>query len=418
MKSEGKPVSTKRDALTQKFREALGFENGLDINFQDTEVSFADKSNRDLREMSWLFYMMNQAWVVKLLGKVAILAVRFRLPFVEALIKRTIFKQFCGGTTLLNSTTSIEKLYDSGIGSILDYGVEGKESEDDFNNTMNENIRALEFAANHESAWLISTKVTGLARNALLEKVASGASLSEVEVAEWEAVKKRVDAICYNAEKLGVGVMIDAEETWLQSAIDDLANTNMMRYNTKGRAVVYNTFQMYRVDRLDYLKQSFLHSQEHNYLLGAKLVRGAYMEKERRRAAEMGYPSPIQPDKAATDKSYNDGIQFCIERYDNIALCNATHNEKSCMLMAQLIDHKKLDKGSKNFMFSQLLGMSDNLTYNLAKHGFNVSKYMVYGLVRDVVPYLIRRAQENSSVEGDITRERKLILEEIKRRGI
>lgn len=418
MKTEGKPVNTKREELTQLLKEQLGFANGLDIDFQDTQIAFGDKSNRELREMAWLFNMMNKAWLVNFASKMAIFAVKLKLPFVERIIKRTIFKQFCGGTTLLNSTGSIEKLYESGIGSILDYGVEGKESEEDFNNTMNENIRAIEFASNHESAWLISTKVTGLARNALLEKVSTGATLTQSETAEWEAVRKRVDAICYNAEKMGVGVMIDAEETWLQPAIDDLAQTMMMRYNAKGRPVVYNTFQMYRVDRLDFLKESYLHSQQHQYLLGAKLVRGAYMEKERRRAAERGIPSPIHPNRDATNKSYNDGIRFCIEHYDNIALCNASHNEKSCMLMAQLIDSKDLDKKHPHFLFAQLLGMSDNLTYNLAKHGFNVSKYMVYGSVRDVVPYLIRRAEENSSVEGDLSRERKLILEEVKRRGI
>jgi proline dehydrogenase len=418
MKTEGKPVNEKREALTKKLRKQFGVKDAISIDFSNTEVAFADKSDRELKQMKWLFDMMNKAWLVNLSGKLAMFAIKYRLPFVERVIKATIFKQFCGGTTLLDSTSSIEKLYESGIGSILDYGVEGKENEEDFNNTMNENIRALEFAATHESAWLISTKVTGLARNKLLEKVSDQAELTASEQAEWESVRKRLDAICFNAGKLNVGVMIDAEETWLQPAIDDLAQTMMQRYNIKGKAIVYNTFQMYRKDRLEFLQQSYIHSQQMGYLLGAKLVRGAYMEKERRRAAEKGYPSPIHDTKADSDRSYNEGIRFCIEHHDTIALCNATHNEKSCMLMAQLIAQKELEKDHPHFLSAQLLGMSDNLSYNLVDYGFKVAKYMVYGSVKDVVPYLIRRAEENSSVEGDLSRERSLILKEVKRRGI
>lgn len=418
MKTEGKPVNEKREALTHKLRKQFGVKDAVSIDFSNTEVAFADKSDRELKQTKWLFDMMNKAWLVNLGGKLAMFAVKYRLPLAERVIKATIFKQFCGGTTLLDSTSSIEKLYESGIGSILDYGVEGKENEEDFNNTMNENIRALEFAATHESAWLISTKVTGLARNKLLEKVSTQAELTASEQTEWESVRKRVDTICYNAKKLNVGVMIDAEETWLQPAIDDLAQTMMQRYNIKGKAIVYNTFQMYRKDRLEFLQQSYIHSQQNAYLLGAKLVRGAYMEKERRRAAEKGYPSPIHDTKADSDRSYNEGIRFCIEYHDTIALCNATHNEKSCMLMAQLIAQKGLEKEHPHFLSAQLLGMSDNLSYNLADYGFKVAKYMVYGSVKDVVPYLIRRAEENSSVEGDLSRERSLILKEVKRRGI
>ena len=418
MNLEGKPVNKKREALTEKLREQFGVDDAITIDFSNTEVAFADKSNRELKETLWLFNMMNKGWLVNMASSLAMFAVKNKLPFAKAVIKRTIFKQFCGGTTLLDSTETIEKLYESGIGSILDYGVEGKEREEDFNNTMNENIRALEFAATHESAWLISTKITGLARNKLLEKVSAKAQLSPDELAEWESVRKRIDAICYNAEKLNVGVMIDAEETWLQTAIDDLAKTMMQRYNSKGQAIVYNTFQMYRKDRLEFLQQSYIHSQQMGYLLGAKLVRGAYMEKERRRAAEKGYPSPIHDTKIDSDLSYNEGIRFCVEHHDTIALCNATHNEKSCMLMAQLIAQKGLNKEHPHFLSAQLLGMSDNLSYNLADYGFKVAKYMVYGAVKDVVPYLVRRAEENSSVEGDLSRERSLIMKEVKRRGI
>jgi len=418
MKTEGKPVQPKREALTEILREQLGANPPLPIDFTNTAIAFADKSNRDLKQMQRLFSMMSRPWLVALASKMATVAVRFGLPFAETLIKQTLFRQFCGGTTLLDSTRAIDRLYESGIGSILDYGVEGKEKEEDFNNTMNENIRALEFAATHESAWLISTKITGLASNALLERVSAGDALTEQEKAEWEAVRKRVDAICYNAHKLALGVMIDAEETWLQPAINQLARTMMQRYNTHGKATVYNTFQMYRKDQLDYLQDSFIHAQQHNYLLGAKLVRGAYMEKERRRAVEQGYPSPIHDTKAATDRSYNEGVRFCLQQQPEIALCNATHNEKSCLLMTQLIEAQGLRKDHPNLLSAQLLGMSDNLSYNLAAHGFKVAKYMVYGAVKEVVPYLTRRAEENSSVEGDLSRERSLILQEVKRRGI
>ena len=417
MHKEGKPVNDKLAAQAETLREGLGIPPTLDLNFQNTEIAFADKSDDELKRTAWLFGMMNKHWLVGIGAKVGMAAIKMHLPFVESVVKNTIFRQFCGGTTLLESGVSIERLFQSNVVSILDYGAEGKESEEDFNNTMNENIRALEFAATHESAWMISTKITGLARFDLLEKVSAGEALSEEETDEWNTVLKRIDAICHKGHELNVGIMIDAEESWIQPAINELCEQMMMRYN-QNKVIVYNTFQMYRKDRVQYLKDSFAHSQQNGYILGAKLVRGAYMEKERARAAERDYPSPIHNTKVDTDAAYNEGLQFCIERYEKIALCNATHNEKSCMLMAQMIAQMGLRKDHPHLLFSQLYGMSDNLTFNLAKHGYRASKYMVYGSVREVVPYLIRRAEENSSVTGDMSREHKFVALEMKRRGL
>jgi len=417
MKKEGKPVPIKIEAFTKKLREAMGEPISEKIDFQNTEIAFADKSDEEVKKTAWLFGMMNRHWLVGIGAKLGMTAIKLHLPFVESVVKNTIFNQFCGGTSLDSARPTIQKLFRSNIVSILDYGAEGKESEEDFENTMHENIRALEFASENESAWLISTKITGLARFDLLEKISSQIALTAEEEAEWQDVHRRIDQICHQASILDVGVFIDAEESWVQRAIDSLAQEMMMRYN-KEKAIVYNTFQMYRKDRLDNLKESFEHSEHNAYILGAKLVRGAYMEKERKRAEENGYPSPIHDTKNDTDTFFDQGVRFCVERFEKMAFCNATHNEKSCSLMAQLIAERNLPRNHPHLMFSQLFGMSDNLTYNLAKHGFRASKYMVYGSVREVVPYLIRRAEENSSMTGDMTREHKFVVQEMKRRGL
>ena len=259
--------------------------------------------------------------------------------------------------------------------------------------------------------------MTGLVSNALLEKLQSGEKLTPTERRDYRSLLKRIDAICYNASINNTAIFFDAEESWIQDSIDHVVTIMMRRYNRK-KVVVYNTLQMYRTDRLQYLIDSFELAEKRGYLLGAKLVRGAYMEKERERAAEMGYPSPIHPNKTATDEAYDAGIQFCLSNYEKIALCNASHNEKSNWLMAQFIAEKKLPKSHPHLNFSQLYGMSDNITFNLAYAGYNVAKYVPYGPIAEVVPYLIRRAEENSSVTGDMSREFKLVQKEIKRRGI
>jgi len=417
MEKQGNPLPSqgKTDAMV---REELGISADTRVDFTDTEIAFADRSDKELKKMAWLFGLMNKHWLVGLGSKIGMAAVKLRLPFVETAVKNTIFEQFCGGTTLLNAQPTIDRLYKSNVLTILDYGAEGKETEEDFNKTMNETIRAIEFAATNESAPMVSCKVTGLARFELLQKLSEGVSLTDELRTEYKAVLKRLDAICNNACKTAdVSVLIDAEETWIQPAIDHMVNLLMRRYN-KERAVVYNTFQMYRNDRLPFLTQSFDEARKHTYILGAKLVRGAYMEKERDRAEDKGYPSPINATKEATDDSYNTALRFCLEHFEQVACINASHNAASCQLMADLIRQKNIPRDHPHLMFCQLYGMSDNLTYNLAAHGYTAAKYVVYGSVWDVVPYLIRRAAENTSVTGDMGREYGLVMKEMKRRGL
>ena len=416
MKNEGKPVPNleQLEEFTKAFRAP---EDAPAIDFSNTAHAFVDKSDRELKKAAWLFRLMNNPLLVNLGGKFALLAVKLRLPFFEAIVRSTIFEQFCGGTTLLDSQESIDRLHKHGVHSVLDYGAEGKESEADFNFTMNENIRAIEFASQHPGISTISTKVTGLARFDLLAKVSSGETLTQQEKDEFQNVLKRVDSISHHAAQKNVGLYIDAEETWIQPAIDKMTNQMMKRYN-RGKVIVYNTFQLYSTDRLHYLMESFDRAQKGGYLLGAKLVRGAYMDRERRRAEEMGYPSPIQPNKEATDHDYNLALQYCVENYEKIACCNASHNAESNRLMAELIAQKNIPHNHPHLQFCQLYGMSDNITFNLAADGYNVAKYVVYGQVRDVVPYLIRRTKENTSITGDLGRELSFVVKEVKRRGL
>lgn len=416
MKNWGKPVPDHRklEKMAKLWKEAGG---NLPLDLTNTEIAFADKTDGELKATARLFKLMNNATLVNIGAKLAILAVKLRLPFFETITKKTIFPQFCGGTTLLDSQKSIDRLYKYGVLTVLDYGAEGKESEEEYNLTMNENIRALEFASKSEAIPIISTKLTGLASNALLEKISAGKDLSSNEKEGRKNLLKRMDSICHNAAKTGVAVFIDAEETWYQPAIDHIANTMMKRYNQE-RVVVYNTFQLYRTDRLAYLMESFNRAKQEGYLLGAKLVRGAYMDKERERAKEKGYPSPIQPTKQATDHDFNLALQFCVENHERIAVCNATHNAESTRLLAKLIEEKGLKRDHPHFLFCQLYGMSDYLTFNLAESGFRSGKYVIYGQVREVVPYLIRRSEENTSITGDMSRERSFIMKEVKRRGL
>ena len=416
MKKLGKPVPdlTKLNKMAKAWRSS---DSHTPIDFSNTEIAFADKSDQELKYTAWLFRFMNSPTLVNMGAKLAMLAVRLRLPFFETITKKTIFPQFCGGATLLDSQDSIDRLYNYGVQSVLDYGAEGKDSEEDFNFTMNENIRAIEFAAEQDSVPIISTKVTGLARFDILEKVSDSEELTPAEQEEYQNILKRIDTICHKAARCRVGVFIDAEESWIQVALDRITNQMMKRYNNES-AIVYNTFQLYRHDRLAYLMESFDRAKQEGYILGAKLVRGAYMDKERARAQERGYPSPIQPSKKATDHDFDMAVRFCIENHQRLASCFATHNAQSTRLAAELIAEKNIDKKHKHLLFSQLYGMSDHLTFNLAQSGYNVSKYLVYGQVRDVVPYLIRRSQENSSVTGDMSRELGFIMRELKRRGL
>ncbi len=387
-----------------------------DFNFTDTEIAFASKSNAELRKAYWMFNLMNYAPLVDIGSKLGLFALRMRLP-VEPLIKVTVFDHFCGGRTLLECQKTIEHLARHNTLTILDYGAEGKTTEKHFNETMRETIRALEFASQNTSVPVVSTKMSGLARNELLEKIQQKKDLTTAEKEEFTAVRKRLEAICHVAWEKKVGIFIDAEETWIQDVIDKLVE-NMMELYNKEQVIVYQTLQMYRHDRLSYLKDLYARAMEKNYMPGIKLVRGAYMEKERERAEDMGYPSPIQADKEATDSDYNEAVTFVTEHYETISSCNATHNQASSELQARLMIEKGIPRDHPHLNFCQLYGMSDHISFNLSAAGYNVAKYVPYGPVREVVPYLIRRAEENSSITGDISRELGLIKQEMARRKL
>lgn len=397
------------------------------IDLEDTKTAFASKTDRQLRHAHLLFASMNTQWLVKLGLKITPWAIDNNLP-VKGLIKATIFEQFVGGETLAETAIVAEKLAKMNVQAILDYGVEGKEGEENFDHACEEFIRVIQHAATQPNTPFMSVKVTGLARFSLLEKLDAAATdlsgyngkvhtevLTPGEVKEWERVEQRLYRIAEVAKNKKVGVLIDAEDSWIQDPVDALTMQMMKAFN-KDQAVVFNTYQLYRHDRLQFLKNSFEKAVEDGFILGAKLVRGAYLEKERERAAEKNYPSPIQPDKFSTDRDYNMAIQFCIEHIDRISLVVASHNEKSNLYAVQLLQEHELPLNHPHVHFSQLYGMSDNITFNLAKAGCSVSKYLPFGPIKDVIPYLMRRAQENSSVQGQTGRELVLIKKELRRR--
>lgn len=384
--------------------------------FDNTEVAFKYRSNKELKRARFLFSSMGSPTLTKVGMTLTKLAIDWHLP-VKALIRNTIFDQFCGGETMEEAAGTAALIGQYGVGVILDYGVEGKEGETEFDNAVPEFIKAIKYAASQKNIPFISVKITGFARFALLEKIHAGSQLSAEEKAEWQRVHDRINSICKAAKQAGTMVLIDAEESWIQQPVDDLTDAMMEAYNTD-KAIVFNTFQLYRHDRLAYLKKSFDRAAAKGYLLGAKLVRGAYMEKERNRAAEMGYTSPIQPDKASTDRDYDAAVIFCLERLDKLALFIGTHNEKSCIEAARYMQQHNIPADHPRVYFSQLFGMSDNISFNLAHHKYKVAKYLPYGPVKDVLPYLMRRAQENTSVAGQTGRELTLINKEITRRKI
>ncbi len=343
-----------------------------------------------------------------------------RLRFIcpsRGWIKATIFRHFCGGETIRECEKTIQSLYAGHVGTILDYSIEGEDDEQVFDNTSQEIIRTIRRAAKERAIPITVFKVTGVGRFALLEKLDAKTTLAEAEQQEWQKVQARVLAICEKAHATGIPVMIDAEETWIQDTIDQLA-LDMMRKFNKEKAIVYNTYQLYRHDKLQSLKDDHEIAAKEGFILGAKLVRGAYMEKERKRAVEMGYPSPIQPDKQSSDRDYDAALDYCTDHIDQIAFVAGTHNEESCRQLADLLDKKKIDHQNSHVYFSQLLGMSDNLSFNLADAEYNVAKYVPYGPIKAVLPYLFRRAQENTAIAGQMSRELSLIVKEMRRRKL
>ncbi|MCB0760299.1 MAG: proline dehydrogenase family protein [Flavobacteriales bacterium] len=384
------------------------------VSFDNTEVAFASKNDAALTRAWLLFKLISKPWMV-VVGKVMVkIALTLRIPIGWAL-RNNVFEHFCGGETISECAETTKVLDNHHIGTILDFSVEGKESEKEFERSKKETLETLRVAHSNDNIPFCVFKVTGLARFALLEKVNANAPLTDAEISEYQRVKSRVNEICQMAYETGTPLFIDAEESWIQDAIDAMVTEMMEMYNTE-RPLIYNTLQMYRHDRLAFLEKAFQEASQKGYHLAVKLVRGAYMEKERDRAREKGYPSPIQPDKASTDQDYDLAQKFCIEHLDRMAVCSGTHNEVSSHYLTELMAQYGIAPSDKRVYFAQLFGMSDHISFNLANAGYNVAKYVPYGPIRDVIPYLIRRAEENTSVKGQTGRELGLILKERKRR--
>lgn len=385
------------------------------VSFENTVNAFKSKTNSDLTRSYTLFKLIGNPFLVKIGAKISPLLLNIGF---KQIIKRSIFKQFVGGENINDCSKTIDELAKYNIGTILDYSVEGKESEADFDHCLNETIETIKKAKDNKNIPFCVFKVTGLARfNTLVAYSNATQQHSEIEDSEWQKIKNRVHTICKTAFEYNQPLFIDAEESWIQPAIDLLADQNMREFNN-AKPIVYNTFQFYRHDRLEYLTKTIEHAKTNGYYVGAKLVRGAYMEKERARAAEMGYPSPIQTTKQKSDEDYNAALKLCVNNIDIVGLCAGTHNEKSSMYLIELMQQKNISPNDKRIYFSQLLGMSDHISYNLSLNNYNVVKYVPYGPVKEVLPYLIRRAQENTSVKGQTGRELSLIIKEKQRRKL
>ena len=383
------------------------------IDFNNIKNAFSDKSDADLNRAYLLFKSMSNPLLSKLLTGLSQVALKLHLP-IKPIIKATVYKQFCGGETIEQSQATIDQLWKSKIGTILDFSAEGKESVNDFNRALAQTLASIEKAAISDSIPFSVFKPTGLCKFTLLEKINNCTSLSANDKKEKQEYEARVNAICQLAHDKNVAVFIDAEESWIQDAIDSIAEEMMKKYNTK-KALIYNTIQLYRKDRITYLN-SLLERSENKFFIGLKLVRGAYHEQEIARAKTKNYPYPVHTLKANTDTDYNTALETCIINIARVSVCAGTHNENSAQLLADLMEENGLNKNDDRVYFSQLLGMSDHISYNLSVANYNVSKYVPYGPVKDVMPYLIRRAEENTSIAGQMGRELGNIIAEKKRR--
>ena len=387
----------------------------MKVNFQDTTVAFSLKSDSELERAYFLFKMIQSEPMVRIGTAVTNFALKTHLP-VESLIRASVFDHFCGGTTAEDAIPVIERMYAKSVHSVLDYSVEGKEDEVQFDKALVMGEKLIQFAKEKETIPFTVFKPTGFGRLALYEKVTNKETLTTAEAQEWQNVVDRYEKICKLSYENDIPVLIDAEESWMQGAADDLIEEMMRKYN-KEKVIVFGTLQLYRWDRLDYLKSLYERAQEQGFYIGMKLVRGAYMEKERERAEDKGYPSPICKDKEATDKNYDDTLRFMMDN-DRMAVFAGTHNEESSQLLVDLASQKDISKTDSRMWFGQLYGMSDHISFNLAAAGYNVTKYLPFGPVRDVMPYLIRRAEENTSVSGQTSRELSLLKQERKRRKV
>jgi proline dehydrogenase len=382
--------------------------------FEDTEVAFSYKSDRQLKKAHFLFSTVKSPIISKMATASVKASFNVGLP-IEKLIRRTVFDHFCGGITIADCQRTAEALHKYNVGSILDYSVEGGENEAGFAETTEEIAMTIRNAKGKKEIPFCAFKVSGIAPVDIFEKVQNKEDLTLEEADSFQRAHDRIEKLCRESFENDVPVFIDAEDSWYQDVIDDISYEMMAKFN-KEKVIVFNTYQMYRVDMLDNLRNAIETAGKEGYQLGAKLVRGAYMEKERDRAEELGYPDPICPDKEATDKSYNDGLTACVDNIDTVAVANCSHNEYSNYYLAELLNRHGIERDNSKVFFAQLFGMSDNISFNLAKAGFNVSKYVPYGPVKSVMPYLFRRASENTSVEGQSSRELQLIKQELKRR--
>lgn len=398
----------------QKTVQTSSSEPAKGLSFNNTEIAFKAKSNTELKKSYLLFKAIGYNWLVKTGPVLVNAAFAIHLP-IKGLIRSTVFSQFCGGENMEDCNNTIDHLHSYKVGTILDYSVEGEEKEESFDATFRETLATIKKAVNNPKIPFCVFKVTGVGRFDLLAKVNNKENLTAEEESEFGRVKNRIYNICKAAHDSNVRIFIDAEESWIQDTIDTLAHEMMLEFNKKD-CIVYNTIQLYRHDRLAFLKASYADAEKHNYLLGVKLVRGAYMEKERKRAEEKGYPSPIQPDKASSDRDYNEALRFSVEHIKRIHICAGSHNEDSSFLLTQLMAEKGIRHDDERIYFSQLFGMSDHISFNLANAGYRVAKYLPYGPVKAVMPYLFRRAAENTSVKGQAGRELTLISKEMARR--
>ncbi|WP_142784656.1 proline dehydrogenase family protein [Changchengzhania lutea] len=383
--------------------------------FDNTEIALALKSDSELDRAYFLFKMINKEPLVKIGAAVTKFALNANLP-VENLIRSTVFDHFCGGINEEDCLKGINKMYTKNMHTVLDYSVEGKEEEEQFDYAVQKTLSTLEYAKNHKAIPFVVFKPTGFGRFEIYQKLTERITLSDLEHEEWDTIKKRFHTVCKKAYDSDIPVLIDAEESWMQDAGDDLIEEMMMTYNKK-RALIFNTLQAYRWDRLDYLKNLHQRAKIKGFKIGMKLVRGAYMEKERERAFKKAYKDPICVNKNATDNLYNDTLKYIVGNLNDIELFAGTHNEESSYLLMNLLEQKNIYQNDKRVWYGQLYGMSDHISYNLSENGYNVAKYLPFGPVRDVMPYLIRRAEENTSVAGQTSRELFLIKNEKERRS-
>jgi proline dehydrogenase len=382
--------------------------------FENTETAFKLKSDSELERAYFLFKLISSQPLVRIGTAATNFALKANLP-VEGLIRSTVFDHFCGGVSEEDCLSVIDKLFTENVSSVLDYSVEGKETTDQFDNALEKILKIIRFCDEREAMPIVVFKPTGFGRFHLYQKKTEGKDFTHLEQEEWDRVVARFDAVCKLAKEKDVEVLIDGEESWMQDAADDLVEDMMRIYNTD-KTIVYNTLQTYRWDRLDYLKHLHARAKKEGFKVGMKIVRGAYMEKERNRALQNGYESPICKNKKVTDENFNATLSYILENLKDISVFIGTHNEASCYLALELMEKYNITKLDNNVWFGQLFGMSDHISYNLAAAGYNVAKYIPFGPVKDVMPYLIRRAEENTSVAGQTSRELSLLKTEKKRR--